>query len=296
MICRAGSGTVPGMTAVLLGILAALSWGTADVLARHTGRALGAQGALLAMSLAGMTGLGLWMTLAEGHLPVPPSHWTLISAALAALAMLMFYEAMRRGPVSLVSPLVGAYPAWMVLINLALGLRPTLTVLAAMTVTMGGVILVARFAAPEPGVANPPDRRWTLTLALVSSVIFSVTLAVGQQAVLVDGESNVLFWGRVVAALTMLVVVILGPKPTRVQAGVLSLAALQGVLDAGGLFALYAAGRGLDGTLATVASSAFGVVTIVLARIFFRERISAGQGVGIAAVTLGVSALAWLAE
>lgn len=276
------------MTAVLLGLLAALGWGIADVLARHTGRALGAQGALLTMSLAGMTGLGLWLMLAEGRLPAWPSHWTLISAGLAALAMLMFYEAMRRGPVSLVSPLVGAYPAWMVLINLALGLRPGWTVLAAMAVTMGGVVLVAHFAAPEPGIAQPPRRRPTVLLALVSSVIFSVTLAVGQQAVLVDGEISVLFWGRVVAVLTMATVVILGPKPPRPSAGVLSLAALQGVLDAGGLFALYAAGRGLDGTLATVASSAFGVVTIVLARIFFRERISAPQGLGIAAVTVGV--------
>gem|GEM_PF-563812 len=295
MLCRPASGTVPAMIAVSLGILAALSWGAADALARHTGRALGAQGALLAMMLAGLTGLSLWMLLVERHFPGWPSGWTLASASLAACAMLMFYEAMRRGPISLVSPLVGAYPAWMVLINLALGLRPSLPVLAAMALTTAGVILVACFAAPEPNCPHPPDRRWTLALALISSVIFSLTLAVGQQGVLLDGESTVVWWGRVIGALTMAVVVLLGPRPPRLNVSVLSLAGLQGLLDTGGLCFLYAAGRGLDGTLATVASSAFGVVTVILARIFFREHISAKQGVGIVAVTLGVSALAWLA-
>lgn len=284
------------MTAVILGLLAAFCWGGADVLARHTGRALGAQGALLAMMLAGMTGLGLWITLVEHRLPGWPGTWTLVSATLAAFAMLTFYEAMRRGPVSLVSPLVGAYPAWMVLINLALGLRPGLLVLMAMAVTMAGMALVARFAATEPDPEEAPNRTRTMLLALVSSVIFAVTLAAGQQAVLVDGETSVLWWGRAIGALVMIPVVLMAPRPPRLGLKVVSLAGLQGVLDASGLCALYAAGRGLDGALATVASSAFGVVTIVLARLLYRERISRNQGLGIAAVSLGVCALAWLAE
>jgi drug/metabolite transporter (DMT)-like permease len=248
------------------------------------------------MMLAGLTGLGLWITLVEHRLPGWPSGWTLASASLAAFAMLTFYEAMRRGPVSLVSPLVGAYPAWMVLINLALGLRPGLLVLIAMAVTMAGMALVAHYAATEPDPEEAPNRTWTMLLALLSSIIFAVALSTGQQAVLADGETSVLWWGRAVGALAMVVVVLMGPRPPRFGLPVVSLAGLQGVLDASGLCALYAAGRGLDGALATVASSAFGVVTVVLARIFYRERISTGQGLGIAAVSVGVIALAKLAQ
>jgi len=285
------------MIAVMLGLIAAVCWGGADVLARHTGRALGAQGTLLAMTATGMVGLGLWIVLFEHRLPGWPSLWTIGTALLANTAMLMFYEAMRRGPVSLVSPLVGAYPAWLVLINLLQGLWPGWLVLAAMILTMIGMTLVAHHAPHEDeaeATAIPPRRGLVTALAVVSSLVFALTLLVGQQAAIRDGETTMLWWGRVVGILTMALVVISTPRPKNPSPGKVAIACSQGLLDTIGLCALYAAGRGLDGALATVASSAFGVVTIVLARLLYGERITTGQAVGIAAVTGGVVALAGL--
>lgn len=284
------------MIAVMLGLFTALCWGTADVLARHTGRALGAQGALLTMMSAGLIGMTLWLILGEGHWPGWPSGWTQLTAVLAALGLLLFYEAMRRGPVSLASPVVGAYPAWIVVISMLLGVRPSLPMLAAMALTMAGVVVVSRFAAPLNDPNEAPNRTVTLILSLVAGLVFAIALQTGQMGVLQDGKSMVLWWGRAVGVPVMCILVYLGPKPPALTAPVLGWAAFQGVLDTLGMFSLYAAGRNLDGALATVASSAFGVVTVVLARIFYKERISLGQGIGIAAVTFGVSTLAWLAE
>ncbi len=94
------------MISVMLGLLTALFWGGADVLSRHTSRALGAHGALIGMMAAGTVGLSLWVVVSGQPWPGLPSWWTAAAASLAAGNMLLFYEAMRRGPVSLVSPAV----------------------------------------------------------------------------------------------------------------------------------------------------------------------------------------------
>jgi drug/metabolite transporter (DMT)-like permease len=284
------------MTSIFLGLLTALCWGWADVLARFTGRALGAQGSLFGMMLAGTLGLTLWMALGGEAWPGIPSWWTIGTAMLAAAAMLLFYEALRRGPVSLVSPAASAYPAWAVLISMALGVVPPLGALAAMTVTMIGVLLVARYAAAEPGTANTPARRQvTFILAMIASVLFSVLLLTGQQAILIDGELHVLWWGRASAALLMAGVLVFSPRPPDLTWRTGGLAVLQGLLDTAGLAFLFAAGRGLDGTMAAVASSAFGVVTVLLARLLYKERLTPGQALGIAAVFVGVAGLSALA-
>lgn len=285
------------MAPVLFGLLTAFCWGWADVLARFTGRALGARGALFTMMLAGSAGLSLWMVARDQPWPGVPSWWTVATALLATLAMLLFYEAMRRGPVSLVSPATGAYPAWAVLIGMAFGVATPLAALAAMAVTLGGVMLVARYAAAEPDPAEAPKRPLTLALALIASLLFGVTLLVGQQAILRDGSTPMLWWGRTSAAAIMGLVLLLQRKRRawRPPLKATILALLQGGLDTLGLVFLFAAGRGLEGAMATISSSAFGVVTVLLARLLYKERISPGQGLGIGLVFSGVVGLAALA-
>lgn len=297
------------MIAVCLGLLTAFCWGWADVLARHTGQALGAARALLTMMVGGVLGLTALMAVQGGPWPGVPSWWTVAAALIAAAAMLLFYEAMRRGPVSLVSPAAGAYPAWSVLISMALGLAPTPLALAAMALTLAGVVLVARFAPADATEslasadrAKVAGRRLTLALSLLASLLFGGLLLIGQQAILRDGETVMLWWGRLTGVALMAVLVLAGrrgaeprsgearPWPTNRRA--LGLALVQGLLDTGGLMFLYAAGLGMDGALASVTSSAFGVVTVLLARWLYGERIARGQAAGIACVFGGVVVLA----
>jgi drug/metabolite transporter (DMT)-like permease len=282
------------MSSVLLGLLTAVCWGWADVLARFTGRALGARTALFGMMLAGAAGLTIWIIASGQPLPAVPSWWTVGTALLAMVAMLLFYEAMRRGPVSLVSPATGAYPAWAMMMTMALGVRPPLLTLLAMAMTLAGVLLVARFAAPEPNAEQVSGRTATFALAMTASVMFAVTLLVGQQAILRDGTSHVLWWGRTTAVILLGLLILRGRRRTAspVKLRACALTALQGVLDTLGLVFVFAAGRGLEAAMATISSSAFGVVTVLLARVLYRERISPGQAAGIVLVFAGVAALA----
>jgi drug/metabolite transporter (DMT)-like permease len=67
-----------------------------------------------------------------------------------------------------------------------------------------------------------------------------------------------------------------------------------GGLDVTALLLIVTAGNLPDATLATVASSGFGAVAVILARLFLKEPISLIQLIGIAFVFGGVVILAAL--
>ena len=69
------------------------------------------------------------------------------------------------------------------------------------------------------------------------------------------------------------------------------LLALQGLLDGAGYLALLVGSEGPGSAVAVVVASAFGAVTVVLARLFLREAMTWPQWVGIALVVGGVAVL-----
>ena len=137
------------MNQVLGGALTAVCWGSADFIASYSGRALGVLSALLGMLVSSaliLTGL-LWYQgdpfdwLGDGW-------WMLVAfGATQAIATLFLYQALARGPVSIAAPIVGSYPVFSVLFAIALGLRPSGLLLAAMAVVILGVVVVARCTA-----------------------------------------------------------------------------------------------------------------------------------------------------
>jgi uncharacterized membrane protein len=107
---------------VLWGASAAISLGFADFLARFTGRSVGVAASFLAVSLIGLGALLLFMWLRGDsmlwHNPdaVLLTGLGLLAAAgvSSAVATILLYEALAKGPVSLASPVVSSYPAFAV--------------------------------------------------------------------------------------------------------------------------------------------------------------------------------------
>ena len=283
----------PNMLAVVMGLCAAFAWGIADILTRFTGRMLGSQGSLLAAMSTSLAAVSLWLVLAEERGPWPISGYTLLSCSLAALATLLLYEAMRRGPLSLASPAVSSYPAWAALFSwLLLDVVPSGWGWGAIAMTMAGVFLLAH-ATPDPEQHDSPAHdRLTLPLALMAGLLYGAAVTLSQNFALPqDGMIRLLWWGRVLGIGLALPLLLWGPRPPRPSWRGVGLAGLQGGLDAAGLVAVVLAGQGMDGTIALVVSSSFTVVTVGLARIVFREKITPGQGLGILLVCSGIAIL-----
>jgi drug/metabolite transporter (DMT)-like permease len=283
------------MIAVLLGLAAALSWGLADFAARFTGRAVGPALATLAMLATSAAAISLilgWQGVGVDW------RWpSLVLPALSGLgiaaATLLLYYGLATGPITIVSPIAGSYPALVVAFEVATGLRPSAVQWLAMAVTLIGVVAVARAGAhfSESGRFAPAALRRAILAAIGSCLAFAVGVVAGQQAVPVQGELGTLWLSRLAALLAVVAVLAVRRERPALPLRWLPLLTAQGLLDGGAYLALFAGSAGQNAAIVAVVSSAFGVVTTLLGRLFLDERVSAAQWLGIALVFGGVAVL-----
>ncbi len=281
------------MLALSFGLTAALLWAVHDLLARKL-----SQGVALLPLLVVVLGSGCVVLL---PLAVMAGHWSAMTWAAGgiaagsglafALAIGTLYRAFSLAPVRVVSPVIGAYPMLTLLIAVAQGRSVTTgdwLAVAAIVAGIAIVAVVARDDAPE-GYASSPGV--AIGWAMLSAAGFAVTFALGQEATRQGSELPVSLIGRVVALAAVLALMLWhrgALAPQRRQFGVL---ALMGAIDAAALGMVTASGALPRAEYASVASSLFGVLTILLAAWFLKERVRPVQWLGIATVFAGIAAL-----
>ncbi len=296
------------MTAALLGIAAALGWGCADFIARYTGRGLGPATALFGM----LAFSALLMSLGAWAFQVPlvwdaAGWWLLVLTGLGVMLLtLLLYWGLARGPVTMVAPIVGSYPAFSLIFALLQGIRPGLWQWLAFGAVMAGVILVSRAGngdlsrAEAPEGANhagadpfrqPRELRKTLLIAFGAALVYAMTVEVAQEAGETYGEVQTVWMARWISLLATVLYLLVRREPLRLPRRWWPLLLLQGVLDAAAYTALVAGGSGAEGTVTAVVGSAFCAVTVLLARAILKEAVRGPQWVGIVLIVAGVATL-----
>lgn len=258
----------------------------------------------------------------------PSGTLLLIFAGVCSLVGYFFlYWSFTQGPVSVAAPIAGSYPALVVIIAVVLGSRPSALQWVGTAVTLVGVVIVARGgvegasttaeepvpaatpappAAPLPGAeaagrasgAAPglrrliPSKGRAVAGAAVSSVAWAVMISVTQEVAPVVGNVQTIWLPRLVAFALLAAVLGVrwargGPRPS-VPGPWWPVIAVQAGLDVAGYYTLYAATAGPNPEIAAMAASAYYVVTVILGRIFLKERIRLLQAGGIALVFAGV--------
>jgi drug/metabolite transporter (DMT)-like permease len=286
------------MNAAFGGILAAVAWGSADFIARYTGGAVGHVNALfgmLAASAVVLTGLVFFMGLPITELSAG-WWWLLLTGVGLTLATLLLYQGLVRGPITVVAPIAGTFPAFNIVLALALGLRPTLLEWAAMAAVMAGVFVVAQSARhfEARGHYTRKHLRTAVATSLAASFMFAVTVASVQEAGTVYGEIQAVFLARWVSLACCIVLLAAQRKAPGIPFRWWPALGVQGVLDGGALVAVVAGSQGATSAVTAVLASTFSAVTVVLARIFIREAMSWGQWLGIAMILVGVATLSGL--
>lgn len=281
------------MLALGFGLTAALIWAVHDLLARKL-----SQGAALLPMVAMVLGAGcvvlVPVALALGDWPaMTAGAWATATASGLAIAVAIgsLYRAFSLAPVRLVSPVIGAYPLLSLAIAAAQGRPVTVVEWGAVGIIVAGIAIVAvaaRDDAPD-GYAASPAR--ALGWAAVSAVGFAATFALGQAATRQGADLPVILIGRVVALLAIVGLMALRggvAAPARGQWWVLG---AMGVFDALALGLVTASGGLTHAEYASVASSLFGVLTVLLASWFLKEGVRPVQWAGIAAVFSGIGVL-----
>ena len=281
----------------LLGTGAAASWGVGDFTARFLGRAVGVPQGLFGMMLVGSLAVGIYV-LASGETLVweLSGLWLLVLNGVATmLATLMLFEALTRGPVSLGSPMVSSYPAFAVPITVAFGARPEIIHWIAMAATLGGVWLVAlavyRVDAGDKPEYAPAVLRRAVLLAIGAAFFFAVALLAADEAIERYGLPLTLLSGRIVGAAVLGAWFLAVRKLPRMPVRAWPLILLIALVDTLGYVFVYAGLALENGEFAIVTSSAYSVVTILLARIVLREQVVPLQWLGVAIVIAGIGTL-----
>lgn len=182
------------MSTFLWGLLSAASLGTADFMGRFSSRAIGATLAYALVLLVGAVGSTAWMLASQTSIVWSPWGWALaIAHGLAVTAMcILLYAGLARGPVAIVAPIVAAHPALVLVINVAMGVRPTPAQWIAMVWIILGGLLIARSAERQPQFSNGGrhELKGTLRIAFGACLAYVLLVLTGQAAVPLIGAAQ----------------------------------------------------------------------------------------------------------
>jgi drug/metabolite transporter (DMT)-like permease len=276
----------------VLGTLAAVSWGVADVLVTYVSRRGGFFRTLLLSQVFGV-GLLLVVALAIDDLPGPSAAQLLALAALGPVAVAAyggFYRALELGPIAIVSPIASANGAIVVLLAV-LVLGESLTAVQALGcfLVLGFIVLAAR----EPSGERAQGEGNGIRLALVASVAF------GGYLFALATMSDDLGWlvpiliARSATVAIVSAVAVARPPPSPGALGGLGLlgCAAAGVLDASGYLVYNRGAEVGEVAITSAAAAAYPVIPILVGLLALRERIAWHQLVGVGGVLCGMVVL-----
>ena len=218
---------------------------------------------------------------------------TLVSGFAFFVASIGLYKSFAIGPVRLVAPLIASYPlfstAWAALSGNAVSALEWM----AVGIIVLGVSIVAALSDDTDTTAEQLERKtYVILWALLAALGFATSFAAGHAATAYSPELSVTLCSRVIS-IGVLVVLMLYLKvpwfPARTQLPILL---AMGLADAIAHGSVISAGQLPNASYASVASSTFGMVTILLAWLFLKEKIGGRQWMGVALVFSGIAYLA----
>ncbi|MGB7284422.1 MAG: DMT family transporter [Candidatus Acidiferrum sp.] len=296
---------------ILLGLLTALSWGSSDFIARFAAHKIGALRTTFYMQLAGffllslsLPWIGGWGHLFDGS-GWHPWAWGALAGLLNGIATLALYRSFELGKLAIVAPLSASYPALTLALSLFTGEHLTAARITGSVLIVAGVAFVAggektsaessaRSSGAERGIiATTPSATaksgigWALLAATGFGFLFWL---LGTRIIPAVGYGATVWMIRLTSSiLTALVILFLRQPISLRRSGPVPIWLVgMGALDTGA-FVLSNYGMQIEQvSVVTVLTSLYGAVTVALAAIFLRERISRWQWLGIAAIFTGI--------
>lgn len=283
---------------IVLGIATAVSWGSADFLARFATRVVGSVRALFGMQCWGAIFVTILLFFSRdwGHLfdgsGWQPWAWGILAGAVNTFAMLALYRAFEIGKLSLVGPVSASYPALTVILSMLSGEHLSAVSIAGIVAVLLGVLWVAAGeksrvnANPEQTSEGIAGLGWAIAAAASFGVLFWL---LGIRIIPRTGAVATVWLIRVTGAILTFATVLVKKIPLRIKSRQISAQLYtMGFFDTGA-FALSNLGMRLGQVAAiSVLGSLYGAVTVALAATFLKERIAPLQWTGIAAIFLGV--------
>jgi drug/metabolite transporter (DMT)-like permease len=275
--------------AILLALVSAIIYGTADFLGGLASRRAAALAVTFVSQGVGLMALLIVVPLAHGDgFDRADFAWGAAGGLSGAIALVCFYWALAAGAMTVVAPLTAVVSAIVpVVTGLALGERPSVWALIGVGLAIPAIALIAREHADRPQRLT----RTVFAAALAAGLGFGVFFVALSRT---SGHSGLwpLVGARVAAVASLTIVLIVTRHPPRLAPRARPLTIGAGLLDttANAVY-LAAATRGLLALVAVIAAL-YPASTVVLARVVLGERIERSQVGGFVLAALAVSLVA----
>jgi drug/metabolite transporter (DMT)-like permease len=275
-----------GLAAVGFGLAASLSWGTSDFSGGLASKRVHVFGVMtISYGLGVVLLVALALLRSEPLTLSPDLAWAAAAGLVGAVGLAAQYRALAVGRMGIAAPTAAVLGAMIpVLFSAAVEGLPGSPRVAGFILAIVGVWFLSRPA--EAG-----ESRDGIGLAILAGIGFGLFFVLMDRV-----RTNAVFWplvsARGVSFFAVLGITLASRQTWQPEASLLPVVLLAGALDVGGnTFFLLAAQAGrLD--VASVLSSLYPAVTVLLARLVLQERLSRVQGIGVIAALIAIFLIA----
>ena len=264
--------------AVLLSLLAAVSYGLADFCGGLTSKRGSAWGVALIASSGGALAVAA-CALALGGEPTGADFWWAAAAGVGnGFGTAFLYRGLSSGRMGVVAPVSGVGAAMIpVVVGVGLGERPDPLVWVGFTLALPAIWLVAREPDGLGGPAAPGGLLDGCLAGLGFGCLFVALAQFSDDAGLLPLALN-----QVVAGVVIVLVAVLLGQPWRPTRPILAGGAVAGVLGTVATVCFLFATREGYLSIASVVTSLYPAFTVVLAATVLREHVHRAQALGLA--------------
>ncbi len=274
------------MLTIIFGIFSATSWGVGDFAGGLASRRAGVYQAALYGEAFGV----VLLLAAVPFIHEPAMPWTLwildmVAGAIMAIGLMIFYRALAEGQMSVAAPVSALMTAGLPVIATALiqGLPSPIT-LAGFALALLAVWVVSQSGgSSKKALVRLADVRMPLIAGLFFGIYFILIHLGSQHAVLWP-----LIAARSIGTITVLVICAFQGEVRTPQKTVWPLIALNAVWDVGGNAFYILAGQVGRMDVAAVLGSLYPGITVILAGIILREKLTRVQVGGILAALVAI--------
>lgn len=291
---------------IILGLSAAIFWGSADFLARYSTRIIGTYRTLLFMQFFGLIGLSIYLVLTGefGRLAQEAYRqaweWALLAATLNVVSSLALYRAFEVGILTIISPIAASSAALAVVFSVLSGETISLPHAIGIIFALFGVALAATVFSSTKDVQDakiteatsrrkgllPRGVAWALAASLGYGIIFWV---LGFHVTPVLGGIAPVWLIRLMTLSTLAMFAVPLKQNIHVPRGsVWWYIAGAGILDTVAYVSFTIGLMGGQVAIIGVIASLFSAVTVLLAWIFIREKLQWSQWLGVGIIFVAI--------
>jgi drug/metabolite transporter (DMT)-like permease len=279
------------MLSLTFGLVAAVCWGLHDFIIRILKQPKGIYASIAAVLFFGclLQSPVALLNADFSQISNVALSVSVASGSFFALAGISLYKAFIIGPIKLVAPIVGAYPVFSLIFSSLNGNPPT-------SIQVGAVIIIVICAgyvaaSKEEKEGALADKKSAIFWAILSSFGFASSFALGQYASNLSDQYALLLPNRISALIALILIAKYLNQPVIPDLSEWRIFALMAFLDAVAQGFVISSGKLEFPVYASISASLFGLVTILLAAFFLREKIYFKQWIAIFFVFFGLTVL-----